>query len=144
MRVLASQHSGQRESNVRALTWEQLVGLLSPWLGGGDILRDLPIPALIDVIKTQMSANDKGRFAARAQKVREQSSKLLEQWRLEATYQWDAKPISSARLMMELWDQIKGEDWKNCKAGESFKVPGNSSFDIEVTGEPYHYVCHFG
>ncbi|NJD34719.1 MAG: pyrimidine/purine nucleoside phosphorylase [Betaproteobacteria bacterium] len=39
--------------------------------------------------------------------------------------------------------RIKGEDWKNCGAGESFKVPGNSSFDIEVSGEPYHYVCHF-
>ena len=23
-------------------------------------------------------------------------------------------------------------------------VPGNSSFDIEVAGEPYHYICHFG
>lgn len=39
--------------------------------------------------------------------------------------------------------KIKGEDWKTAGAGESFKVPGNSSFDIEVVGEPYHYVCHF-
>jgi uncharacterized protein YaiE (UPF0345 family) len=35
-------------------------------------------------------------------------------------------------------------DWKAYGAGESFSVPGNSSFDIEVSGEPYHYVCHFG
>jgi uncharacterized protein YaiE (UPF0345 family) len=35
-------------------------------------------------------------------------------------------------------------DWKEYGPGESFKVPGNSSFDIEVTNEPYHYVCHFG
>ena len=40
--------------------------------------------------------------------------------------------------------KLKGEDWKSCKPGESFSIPGNSSFDIEVTGEPYHYVCHFG
>lgn len=39
--------------------------------------------------------------------------------------------------------KIKGEDWKACQAGESFNVPGNSSFDIEVTNEPYHYICHF-
>jgi uncharacterized protein YaiE (UPF0345 family) len=39
--------------------------------------------------------------------------------------------------------KIKGEDWKTSAAGQSFKVPGNSSFDIEVT-EPYHYICHFG
>ncbi len=41
--------------------------------------------------------------------------------------------------------RLKGETgWQTSKAGESFKVPGNSSFDIEVTGEPYHYVCYFG
>jgi uncharacterized protein YaiE (UPF0345 family) len=35
-------------------------------------------------------------------------------------------------------------EWKAYGAGQSFSVPGNSSFDIEVSGEPYHYVCHFG
>ncbi|HJV25678.1 MAG TPA: pyrimidine/purine nucleoside phosphorylase [Aromatoleum sp.] len=41
--------------------------------------------------------------------------------------------------------RLKGEtEWKTWGAGQSFNVPGNSSFDIEVTGEPYHYVCHFG
>lgn len=40
--------------------------------------------------------------------------------------------------------RIAGGEWQTCTAGESFRVPGNSSFDIEVTGEPYHYVCHFG
>ncbi|MDO8314139.1 MAG: pyrimidine/purine nucleoside phosphorylase [Rugosibacter sp.] len=39
--------------------------------------------------------------------------------------------------------RLQGEDWKICGAGEQFSVPGNSQFDIEVTGEPYHYVCHF-
>ena len=41
--------------------------------------------------------------------------------------------------------RLKGEaEWKTYGAGESFDVPGNSSFDIEVAGEPYHYICHFG
>jgi uncharacterized protein YaiE (UPF0345 family) len=40
--------------------------------------------------------------------------------------------------------RLKGESaWKTYGAGQSFSVPGNSSFDIEVSGEPYHYVCHF-
>ena len=39
--------------------------------------------------------------------------------------------------------RIKGGDWQSCGAGQRFDVPGNSSFDIEVTGAPYHYVCHF-
>lgn len=41
--------------------------------------------------------------------------------------------------------RLKGEaEWKTCSTGASFSIPGNSSFDIEVAGEPYHYVCHFG
>lgn len=40
--------------------------------------------------------------------------------------------------------RLKGQtEWTSYGPGESFSVPGNSSFDIEVS-EPYHYVCHFG
>jgi uncharacterized protein YaiE (UPF0345 family) len=40
--------------------------------------------------------------------------------------------------------RLKGEaEWKTYGAGESFDVPANSSFDIEVSGEPYHYICHY-
>ena len=40
--------------------------------------------------------------------------------------------------------RLKGEtEWQSYIAEQSFRVPGNSSFDIEVSGEPYHYVCHF-
>lgn len=41
--------------------------------------------------------------------------------------------------------KLAGEaEWKTYGAGQSFDVPADSSFDIEVMGEPYHYVCHFG
>jgi hypothetical protein len=40
--------------------------------------------------------------------------------------------------------RLKGEsEWRGYGAGERFSVPGNSSFDIEVT-ETLDYVCHFG
>lgn len=40
--------------------------------------------------------------------------------------------------------RLKGSDtWQRSRAGEQFKVPGNSSFDIRVA-EAYHYICHFG
>jgi uncharacterized protein YaiE (UPF0345 family) len=39
--------------------------------------------------------------------------------------------------------RLNGEtEWKSYGAGEKFTVPGNSSFDIEVT-EMLDYVCHF-
>ena len=39
--------------------------------------------------------------------------------------------------------RIKGEvDWTTYAAGQSFNVPGNSSFEIEAT-DAVDYVCHF-
>ena len=40
--------------------------------------------------------------------------------------------------------KLAGEsEWKTYGDGQSFNVPGNSSFEI-ACDEPYHYVCHFG
>ena len=40
--------------------------------------------------------------------------------------------------------KLDGTDaWVQSGAGDSFKVPGNSKFEIRVT-EVYHYICHFG
>jgi uncharacterized protein YaiE (UPF0345 family) len=39
--------------------------------------------------------------------------------------------------------RLQGEDnWSTYTAGQTFNVPGNSSFDIE-TVETLDYVCHF-
>ena len=45
------------------------------------------------------------------------------------------------RIRLNVADGRRGE-WKSYAAGESFKVPGNSSFDIETLEMP-DYVCHF-
>lgn len=40
--------------------------------------------------------------------------------------------------------RLAGEtEWKRYEAGQSFDVPANASFDIEVSGEPFHYICHY-
>ena len=40
--------------------------------------------------------------------------------------------------------KLKGEsEWTIYGEGQSFSVPGNSSFEI-ACDEPFHYVCHFG
>lgn len=48
--------------------------------------------------------------------------------------------VNSGKCKIRLFGE---ETWKTYKAGESFSVPGNSSFDIE-TIETLDYVCHFG
>ncbi len=34
-------------------------------------------------------------------------------------------------------------EWTSYGSGQSFSIPGNSSFEI-ACDEPFHYVCHFG
>lgn len=40
--------------------------------------------------------------------------------------------------------RMRGDsEWTSYGPGQSFAVPADSSFDIEVLGEPYHYICHY-
>lgn len=48
--------------------------------------------------------------------------------------------ITSGRCRVKL---AGAGDWVDYGAGQSFQVPGDSSFEIEVS-EPLDYVCHFG
>ena len=56
---------------------------------------------------------------------------------------------TGAPEVMEMIDgacrvRLAGSDaWTGYSGGQQFSVPGNSSFDIEVT-QALHYVCHFG
>ena len=62
-------------------------------------------------MKRLLTEDKKRAFAARGAKLAEASKLALEQQRTAATYAWDASPISTARMSMELWSQIKNEDW---------------------------------
>ncbi len=69
------------------------------------------LPALIDAVK-RLTTGDRTRvFEERGRKLSTDRQRLLERARTEATYAWDASPISTARLSAELWAQIKDADW---------------------------------
>lgn len=69
------------------------------------------LPSLIEEVKKLMTEDRKRTFAARGQKIAASSAQALEQNRTNATYAWDASPISTARMSAELWAQLKDEDW---------------------------------
>ena len=48
--------------------------------------------------------------------------------------------VTQGRCRVKLADQ---QSWHEYQAGQSFSVPGNSHFEIEVT-DFLDYVCHFG
>jgi acetolactate synthase I/II/III large subunit len=69
------------------------------------------LPFLIEEVKRQLTPDRKRVMAERAKKHAEEWPKALEQAKVAASYGWDSSPISTSRLSMELWAQLKSEDW---------------------------------
>jgi thiamine pyrophosphate-dependent acetolactate synthase large subunit-like protein len=69
------------------------------------------LPALIEEVKRLTTGARQEAFRQRGVKVAEANRQTFERARTEATYGWDASPVSTARLSMELWAQLKNEDW---------------------------------
>jgi acetolactate synthase I/II/III large subunit len=69
------------------------------------------LPALTEACKRLITAERRNALAERGKKLAEAHAAALERVRAEAAYGWDATPISTARMTMELWAQIKNEDW---------------------------------
>jgi acetolactate synthase-1/2/3 large subunit len=69
------------------------------------------LPSLIEETKRQITADRKRAWQDRGAKLASAHQQALEQARSDATYAWDASPVSTGRLCAELWAQIKDEDW---------------------------------
>ncbi len=69
------------------------------------------LPFLIEAVQREITASRKNAFEARGKQMRDAWNGFAERARAEAALAWDATPISSARMYMELWDQLKKEDW---------------------------------
>ena len=69
------------------------------------------LPALVEACKRATSPDRRTAFEARGKRLATAQASALERARAEAAYAWDASPISTARMTMELWAQIKNEDF---------------------------------
>ncbi len=79
------------------------------------------LPGLIEACKRLITAKDRSRFQARGAKLAEASSKAREALKQRASVGWDSAPVSGARLCMEVYAQIKNEDWS--LVGQGFHSP---------------------
>lgn len=75
------------------------------------------LPSLIEEVKRLLTADRKRFFKDRGAKLAAARQRALERTRTEATYGWDASPISTARLAAELWAQVKNKDWSVVNGG---------------------------
>jgi thiamine pyrophosphate-dependent acetolactate synthase large subunit-like protein len=69
------------------------------------------LPALIEACQRLLTADRKNAFEARARKLMEAQQEARERMLAEASYAWDASPISTARMAAEIWAQVKDKDW---------------------------------
>ena len=76
---------------------------------GGD--GEASLPALIEAVKRQIDDGHKSAFAERGKKLARTQLASLERARSDATAGWDSSPISVPRMCMEIYSQIKDEDW---------------------------------
>jgi thiamine pyrophosphate-dependent acetolactate synthase large subunit-like protein len=75
----------------------------------GDV--EATLPALIEALKAAIPDSRKDALAKRGQAIKEAHDKAREATKQLAAIAWDASPISTARLCMELYGQIKDLDW---------------------------------
>jgi len=76
------------------------------------------LPFLIEAVRREITAGGKNSIAMRGEKLREAHHGLAERARAEAALAWDASPISTARMYMELWEKLKNEDWALVSDGD--------------------------
>jgi acetolactate synthase-1/2/3 large subunit len=69
------------------------------------------MPELIEAVRKLVNGEQKAAYEARGKKLAAAHRADFERSRVDATYGWDASPISTARLCAELYAQVKDEDW---------------------------------
>jgi len=100
------------------------------------------MPLLIEQVKRLITADRKTAFAARGAKLAKASQTALERSRVEASYAWDASPVSTGRLCAEIWDKIRHEDWSLVSSW--YSDGGGWPRQLWTFDKPYHWIGHAG
>jgi thiamine pyrophosphate-dependent acetolactate synthase large subunit-like protein len=69
------------------------------------------LPALIEAVKSAIPNDRKAAIEKRGEAAKKSKAEAQARNHQLATLAWDASPISTARLVMETWGQIKELDW---------------------------------
>jgi acetolactate synthase I/II/III large subunit len=69
------------------------------------------LPALIEAVKAALSNDSRAAIEKRGETAKKAFAETKARTREAAALAWDASPISTARLSMEIWAEIKDLDW---------------------------------
>jgi len=74
------------------------------------------MPALVEAVKQALPSERKAAIEARGAGMKKAWNEARVRTRQAASYAWDASPISTARMTMEVYAQIKDLDWSSVGA----------------------------
>jgi thiamine pyrophosphate-dependent acetolactate synthase large subunit-like protein len=89
------------------------------------------LPFLIEAVKSALPNDKKAAFEKRAEAFRRARQQGRERGRQTAMLAWDASPISTARLAVELYAAVKDEDWALVNAGIGMSGWHNRIFPMD-------------
>jgi acetolactate synthase-1/2/3 large subunit len=69
------------------------------------------LPALVEAVKAAIPTDRKAAIDKRGEAARKAYAEQRERTKQAAALAWDTSPVSTARLVMETWAQIKDLDW---------------------------------
>lgn len=77
------------------------------------------LPSLIEACKKLITADRRRVFEERGKRIAAANAQALERARTEATYGWNASPISTTRMSVEMWNAVRNKDWALVGGGGS-------------------------
>lgn len=95
------------------------------------------LPALLEAVKRRVTTHRRRTFEERGKKLAETHTEVLQRVREAAAAGWNSSPISTARLCMEVWNQIKDEDWSFVADSVFFQYWPLRLWDMKKS---YHYI----
>ncbi|MGE5538794.1 MAG: thiamine pyrophosphate-binding protein [Gemmatimonas sp.] len=94
------------------------------------------MPMLIEYVRQELNDGRKSALESRRKKLDDAYKGLIVRARAEAAQSWEASPIGTARMWMELWNQIKNEDWALVSETSS---SGNWPHRLWDMNKPWHF-----
>lgn len=99
------------------------------------------LPALIEAVKAAIPAGKKAVFDRRGEASRKAKDEARQRNLAAMAVGWDASPVSTARLTMEVWAQIKDLDWSMIGSDRQMSGWPSRIWPIE---KYYHHIGHSG
>ena len=100
------------------------------------------LPSLIEEVRRLTTRSRSRAFETRGERLAEAHREAIENAREAAAYAWDASPVSTARLCMEIWNQIKDEDWS--LVSSYYSDGGTWPRRLWDFDRPYQWLGHAG